>query len=218
VRAPLESFAGLLDRSVQEIAIMATDARALDASRVGSLADIWDNNTFPLVSAACAPRLIRGRRARAGLLWMAGLGAARRALMIDLDPALDRQLPAAAAERSVHRDYQARVRSGSFPVTTQIIAGLATDYDLANARVRQIAVRPGETGLRVEVTLAAPRRFVPSTGRVARDGSRNPGLPHRCISPSSTSSTCDSTLLTGTASASPLSTLRGAARRLRRPS
>jgi hypothetical protein len=161
-------------RSVQEIAIMATDARVFDASRTGGLADIWDNNTFPLVSAACAPRLIRARRARAGLLWMAGLGAARRTLMVDLDPALDRQLPAAAAERSVYRDYQARVRPGSFPVTTEIIASLATDYDLAKARVRQVVVRPGETGLRVEATLAAQWRFVPSTGRVARDGSRKP--------------------------------------------
>jgi len=26
---------------------MAADARAFDASRVGALADIWDNNTFP---------------------------------------------------------------------------------------------------------------------------------------------------------------------------
>lgn len=174
VRAPLETFAGLLDRSVQEIAVAVADARVFDTSRVGALADIWDNNTFPLVSAACAPRLLRGRRARTGLLWMASLGAARRALMVDLDPALDRRLPPAAAERSVHRDYQARVFPGVFPLTTEIIAGLATDYDLADASVRQITVRPGEAGLRVEATLAAPRRFMPSNGRVARDGSRQP--------------------------------------------
>ncbi|WP_203831085.1 hypothetical protein [Actinoplanes palleronii] len=174
MRAPLETFAGLLDRSVQEIAIMAADARVFDASRVGALADIWDNNTFPLVSAACAPRLDRNRQARTGLLWMAGLGAARRELMVDLDPALDRQLPAAATGRPVHRDYQARVFPGSFPVTTEIITGLATDYDLTDASVRRFTVRPGRPGLQVEATLAAPRRFVPSTGRVARDGSRKP--------------------------------------------
>jgi hypothetical protein len=153
---------------------MAADARAFDASRVGALADIWDNNTFPLVSAACAPGLVQSRRARAGLLWMAGLGAVRRALMVDLDPALDRHLPVAAAERPVHGDYQARVFPGSFPATTEIIADLATDYDLADASVRQVAVRLGETSLRVEVALAAPRRFVPSTGRVARGGSQKP--------------------------------------------
>jgi hypothetical protein len=174
VRAPLETFAGLLDRSVQEIAAAVAEPRNFDAARVGALADIWDNNTFPLVSVACAPRLLRGRQARTGLRWMADLGAARRALMVDLDPALDRRLPPAAAERSVYRDYQARVYPGSFAVTTEIIAALATDYDLADASVRQITVRPGEAGLRVEMTVAAPRRFVPSTGRVARDGTRQP--------------------------------------------
>jgi hypothetical protein len=174
VGAWLETFAGLLDRSVHEIDALAADARGFDLSRVGSLADIWDNNIFPLVSAACAPRLIRARQARAGLLWMADLGAARRALMIGLDPALDRELPAAALEPSVHRDYQRRVRPGSSRVTTETIASLATDYDLADASVRSITIRPAETGLQVDLTLAAPRRFVPSTGFVTRDGSRKP--------------------------------------------
>ena len=86
VRSPLETFAGMLDRSVQEIAALAADARTVDLSRISRIADIWDNNTFPLVSAACAPRLLRTGRARAGLGWMAGLGAARRELTAGLDP------------------------------------------------------------------------------------------------------------------------------------
>jgi hypothetical protein len=174
VRAPLETFAGLLDLSVQEIAIIAADGRAFDTYRIGRLADIWDNNTFPLVSAACAARPVRAARARTGLMWMAALGNSRRALIVSLDAALDRDLPAAVPEPSVHRDYQARVRPGSFPVTRQIVADLAVDYDLADASVRSIAVRPAESGLHVDMTLAAPRRFIPSYGRVARDGSRKP--------------------------------------------
>jgi hypothetical protein len=105
---------------------------------------------------------------------MADLGAARRALMVDLDPALNGVLPAAAPQRSVYRDYAARVRPGSFPVTAEIVSSLAADYDLAGASVRSLAVRPAEADLRVHLTLAAPRRFVPSTGRVAPDGSRKP--------------------------------------------
>jgi hypothetical protein len=101
---------------------------------------------------------------------MADLGAARRALMVDLDRALDSVLPRAAPEPSVYRDYQARVRPGSFPVTAEIVAGLDTDYDLASASVRAFAVRPVEAGLQVHLTLAAPRRFEPSIGRVASDG------------------------------------------------
>ena len=47
VRAWLEIFAGLLDRSVEEIYALAEDARVFDASRISALADIGDNNTFP---------------------------------------------------------------------------------------------------------------------------------------------------------------------------
>jgi hypothetical protein len=141
------------------------------------IANIWDNNTFPLVSAACAPRLIRTGRARAGLRWMADLGAARRELMVDLDPALDTVLPAARPGPAAYRDYQGRVRPGSFPVTTQIAAGLETDYALSAASVRSLDIRPARTGLCASLTLAAPRRFVPGTGRTARDGTRQPWPP-----------------------------------------
>lgn len=59
MNSPLEAFAGLLDRSVREIATLASDARTFDATRIGRLADIWDNNTVPLVGAACAPWPLR---------------------------------------------------------------------------------------------------------------------------------------------------------------
>ncbi|WP_089294667.1 hypothetical protein [Actinoplanes regularis] len=174
MRSPLDTFAGLLDRSVQEIEVLVADARAFDASRIRDLADIWDNNTMPLARVACAGRPFRARRARTGLLWMAGLGAARRALMVGLDPALDRELPAAAPGPPAYRDFQARVHPGSLPLTAQIIADLLTDYDLACAGVRSLVVLPSRTGLRVDLTVAAPRRFVPGTGRATRDGAERP--------------------------------------------
>ena len=177
MRSPLAMFAGLLDRSIQEIAALAADARTFDISRIGRIADIWDNNTFPLVSAACAPRLLRAGRARAGLRWMADLGPDRRELMIDLEPAVDVVLPAAGPELSAYRDYQGRVRPGSFPVTAELVAALTTDYDLAGASVRSLAMRPAETGRQAKITLAAPRRFVPGSGRLAPDGARRPWPP-----------------------------------------
>lgn len=174
VRSPLDVFAGLLDRSVEEIAALAADGRTFDILRIAAIADIWDNNTFPLVRAATAGRGWRAWRARSGLRWMADLGSARRALMVDLDPALDRRLPAPAQEDRVYRDYLGRVRPGVFPITAQVLQELAADYDLAHASVRRLAVAPGRSGLQVRVTVAAPRRFTPGSGRVAPDGSHLP--------------------------------------------
>ncbi|MEU7842189.1 hypothetical protein AB0B39_14660 [Micromonospora sp. NPDC049114] len=170
----LEAFAGLLDRSIGEIAAMATDARSFDATRIGRIADIWDNNAVPLVSAACAPWPLRSRRASAGLRWMADLGADRRRLMVDLDPSLDKVLPTARPERSVHRDYQGRVFPGAFRLTAGIIDALVHDYDLANGSVRSLTAQPSDEGLQVHLTLATPRRFTPTAGRISRDGSRKP--------------------------------------------
>ncbi|MEH1169006.1 hypothetical protein V6V47_26850 [Micromonospora sp. CPCC 205539] len=172
--SPLEAFAGLLDRSIREIATLATDARSFDATRIGRIADIWDNNTLPLVGAACAPWPLRSKRASSGLRWMAGLGADRRRLMVDLNPSLDRVLPTAPPERSVHRDYQGRVFPVTFRLTAEIIDALAEDYDLANGSVRSLTAQPSDEGLQVHLTLATPRRFTPSTGRVSRDGSEMP--------------------------------------------
>lgn len=173
----LEAFAGLLDRSVQEIASLSTDARAVDLRRISRIADIWDNNTFPLVRVACAPRSVRAEWAQAGLLWMADLGAARRQLLVELDPALDAVLPAARPEPPAYRDYRGHVRPGSVPMAAQIVSGLEADYDLSAASLRSLEVRPTTVGLCARLKLAAPRRFVPSTERVARDGTREPWPP-----------------------------------------
>lgn len=170
----LEAFAGLLDRSIQEIAALTADGRRFDTARIGRIADIWDNNTFPLVSAAGALWPLRTRRACAGLCWLADLGGARRALMVDLDPVLDKMLPPAAPDEPAYRDYRGQVRPGVFPVTDDIVAGLTVDYDLANASVRSLTMRPEGTGIEVQLKLAAPRRFIPETGYVAPDGSRKP--------------------------------------------
>jgi hypothetical protein len=131
VRSPLETFAGLLDQSVREIAALAADARTIDLPRISRIAGIWDNSTFPLVSAACAPRLARTGQARAGLRWMAGLGAPRRELMTDLDPALDAALPAAGPATAVHRDYQGQARPGSRQVAGMADVGYLHGEDTA---------------------------------------------------------------------------------------
>ncbi|MEU1398386.1 hypothetical protein ABZ403_20310 [Micromonospora zamorensis] len=94
--------------------------------------------------------------------------------MVDLDPTLDRVLPTARPERSVHRDYQGRVFPSVFRLTAEIIDALTNDYDLANGSVRSLTVQPSDAGLQVHLTLATPRRFTPGTGRVSRDGSRVP--------------------------------------------
>jgi hypothetical protein len=181
VRSPLTTFAGLLDRSVEEIAALVADARTVDLFRIWPIADIWDNNTFPLVSVACAPWPLRAARARAGLRWMADLGPARRELMVDLDPTLDTMLGAASPVPSVYRDYRGQVRAGSLPVTTDVVAGLEADYDVSKASVRSLAAWPSDAGLCARLTLAAPRRFVPTTGRVARNGSTKPWPPAQLI-------------------------------------
>jgi len=156
---------------------MSADARTADLSRISSIAGIWDNNTFPLVSAVRAPRPLRARRARAGLWWMADLGAARRELMADLDPALGTVLPAARPGPAAYRDYRGQVRPGYFPVTAGTAASLEADYDLSRATLRSLAVQPVRAGLHASVTLAVPRRFTPRTGRVARDGTSRPWPP-----------------------------------------
>jgi len=156
---------------------MSADARTVDLSRIWCIADIWDNNTFPLVMAVRAPRPLRAWRARAGLAWMADLGAARRELMTDLDPSLGAVLPAARPGPAAYRDYRGLVRPGSFPVTAEVAASLEADYDLSGCSVRSLTVRPADAGLCASLTLAAARRFGPGTGSIARDEASRPRPP-----------------------------------------
>ena len=45
-------FAALLDRSVARIGESAADGRRFDRQAIAEIADVWDNNTFPLFSTA----------------------------------------------------------------------------------------------------------------------------------------------------------------------
>ncbi|MER7706240.1 hypothetical protein ABTX81_25515 [Kitasatospora sp. NPDC097605] len=83
-RSALHAYTALLDRSFARIAEAAADGRTFDRAVIARCADVWDNNTFPLsatVVRRTAPR--RERAARAGLRWMAGLGEARYAWMLE---------------------------------------------------------------------------------------------------------------------------------------
>ncbi len=61
------ALGALLDRSLVQIA-EAADARVFDRETVRTVADVWDNNTFPLFRVAVAgTRRGRERRARASL-------------------------------------------------------------------------------------------------------------------------------------------------------
>jgi hypothetical protein len=77
-------FAALLDGSVAQIGQVSADGRYFDRQAVARIADVWDNNTFPLFGVAlCRPLWLRERRARAALAWMADLGPSRRTWMIE---------------------------------------------------------------------------------------------------------------------------------------
>ncbi|WP_200207911.1 hypothetical protein [Micromonospora coerulea] len=43
-------FAALLDRPVARIGELAADGRRFDRQAIAEIADVWDNNTFPLFS------------------------------------------------------------------------------------------------------------------------------------------------------------------------
>ncbi|GAB3155492.1 hypothetical protein [Microbispora hainanensis] len=79
----LPALGSLLDRSLVQIA-EASDARTYDRRTINEVADVWDNNTFPLFHAATARTSIgRERRARAALIWMADFGPERRSRMVE---------------------------------------------------------------------------------------------------------------------------------------
>lgn len=64
----LRALGSLLDRSLAQIAEASADARMYDRQTIYKVADVWDNNTFPLFHAATAHTSIgRERRARAAL-------------------------------------------------------------------------------------------------------------------------------------------------------
>jgi len=65
----LRALGSLLDRSLVQIAEASSDARTYDRRTIHEVADVWDNNTFPLFHAATAATSAgRERRARSDLL------------------------------------------------------------------------------------------------------------------------------------------------------
>jgi hypothetical protein len=163
-------FAALLDRSVAQIGQLSADGRHFDRQAVARIADVWDNNTFPLFAVALSrPRWLRERRARSALAWMADLGPSRRAWMIEqaaiaghrLEPLLP---PPVHDDLSHFRDYRGQVQPGTVPLTVATAASVDTDYDLARAKVRTVRVERCGQQLGGYIALAAPRRYAMQGG------------------------------------------------------
>lgn len=144
----------LLDRSLVRIGEAAEDARRFDRETIRTVADVWDNNTYPLFRAATAgTRGARERRAGAALRWMAGFGAERRAWMraqaAVAGCSVDVWL-ASATPCVVEGDHRGRV-------TAAIVAGLVADYDLAASEVRGLEVERVGGRLVASLDLAVTR-------------------------------------------------------------
>ncbi|MFU8875367.1 hypothetical protein [Micromonospora sp. SL4-19] len=160
----MSMFAALLDRSVARIGELAADGRRFDRWAVAEIADVWDNNTFPLFGAALSRGAwLRERRAKAALVWMADLGQSRRAWMIEQAAVAGHRLEPLLpplVDRVVHyRDYQGQVWPGAIPLTAAAVESVAKDYDLARAQVRTVRVERAGQELSGYIALAAPRRY-----------------------------------------------------------
>lgn len=162
--AVMPMFAALLDRSVARIGELAADGRRFDRQAIAEIADVWDNNTFPLFNTALSrPAWLRERRARAALVWMADLGPSRRAWMIEQAAVaghrLEPLMPPLVHRVLHYRNYQGRVQPGIAPLTATAVASVAKDYDLARAQVRAVRVERAGQELCGYVALAARRRY-----------------------------------------------------------
>ncbi|MEU7916805.1 hypothetical protein [Microbispora bryophytorum] len=160
----LNALGSLLDRSLVQIAEASADARTYDRRTINEVADVWDNNTFPLFDAATARISVeRERRVRAALRWMADLGSKRRSWMVEQAAAaghsLERLLPPPVARPLHTRDYQGHVTPPFMPLTAKAALELATDYDLAAAEVRSLLIERVGTRLTGSLVLVAPRRY-----------------------------------------------------------
>ncbi|MEV7807972.1 hypothetical protein AB0O28_33995 [Microbispora sp. NPDC088329] len=160
----LGALGSLLDRSLLQIAEASADARTYDRQAIYEVADVWDNNTFPLFHAATALTSIgRERRARAALAWMADLGSERRSWMIEQAEAaghsLERLLPPPVAKPLHSRDYRGQVTPQIMRLTAEAALELGTDYDFATAEVRTLLIERVGTRLTGSLVLVAPRRY-----------------------------------------------------------
>ncbi|WP_330237598.1 hypothetical protein [Streptomyces sp. NBC_00525] len=170
-------LAALLDRSVVQIAEAAADVRRYDRETIHSVANVWDNNLFPLFWAAhSADADERERRARTVLEWMAGWGERRRGWMREQAGVAGygvESLLSAVEPLRPGRDYLGRVMAPLYPVTRRTVDELLPDYDLGAAAVRSLRVERAGAGLYGFLELAVPRRF-----DVAEETPVSPALLH----------------------------------------
>ncbi|WP_213000869.1 hypothetical protein [Winogradskya consettensis] len=145
----LRVLTGLLDRSFARIAELSADGRFFDRTEVAGIADVWDNNTFPLFRAArFRPARVRDRHAAQALRWMADLGPSRHAWMVRHGgQPLAALLAPAAPESPYYRDSLGRIRFSSAPLTVAAVASLTQDYRLDQAELRTVRVERAGTTL-----------------------------------------------------------------------
>ncbi|WP_128981407.1 hypothetical protein [Streptomyces roseicoloratus] len=153
----------LLDRSLDQMAAAAADARLFDREAIRAASDVWDNNLFPLFWAAGTSRAgERERRAATVLEWMAGLGERRRVWMTEQAAIagydIESLLPPARPD-TPGRDYRGHVMAPQYRLTRQNVDELVPDYDLAAASVRHLRVERAGTCLTAFLQLVVDRKF-----------------------------------------------------------
>ncbi|MFF7456239.1 hypothetical protein [Kitasatospora sp. NPDC008115] len=166
-RSALNAYTALLDRSFARIAEAAADGRAFDRSTIVRCADVWDNNTFPLSATAVRRTALRRERAaRAGLRWMAGLGEARYAWMLEQSAAAGHPVeglipPPPPDGPGLFRRY------APLPLAETAVDG----YDLSRCRLLRLLAEHSGDRLDVALDVAAPR-----TDALPAGGGRPPRL------------------------------------------
>ncbi|MFB7471203.1 hypothetical protein [Kitasatospora sp. NPDC056184] len=160
-RSALFAYAALLDRSFVRIAEAAADGRTFDRATVVRCADVWDNNTFPLSATAVRRTALRRERAaRAGLRWMAGLGEARYAWMLEQSAAARHPVeglipPPPPDDRGPYRGYGGTL----FPVAGPLTATAVDGYDLSRVRLLRLEAELSGTRLRAALDVEVPRAY-----------------------------------------------------------
>ncbi|MEU8007557.1 hypothetical protein AB0B66_40910 [Catellatospora sp. NPDC049111] len=155
----IEIFGSLLDRSLDDIARCSADARTFDRHAIYRLADIWDNNTFPLMYAATTPTAWgRSLLARRGLRWMGEFGTTRYDWVVGAAPSLTDML-SRPEELRFSRDHMDRVCCWSVPLTSAGAASIDADYDLAGSTVRSIDVEREGAVLTARCSVEARRWY-----------------------------------------------------------
>lgn len=168
---PLAVLCALLDRSITQIAEASADARAFDRATIVRVADVWDNNAYPLFHAAVGePRRGRGRRALNALLWMSEF---RREWMVEQGAiagfALSDDLPPNPPSVP-YRDFAGRIHPMAQPLGSKAIEEMAADYDLGAARVTRLHAERAGSRLDAHISVTLPRRY--------RDGAPKPAALH----------------------------------------